>query len=445
MNTGELLPLLQALTAASEDTKIAATDEQFEPAFFAKPPPTIRYSPILLSDPDAKPQEITVTEFAAQHGFTWTDSQLISRKLRDKTVLDRKFSKFALSEIEQRCHHPFTAYTVVKINNQVGHGVFYTPNDKQVLPCGTLLALYTGHIKSGFQAERSHRIGIHCDEQQQTVVNHDLSLATSDAANAGNFTRFIQDMPSAHELVCVGQPELRNRIATANVLVLPAVYYGYPVALYITSRDILPGEQFGVDYEWSHEFWVKQGIKRAIFDHFGVVMGHFENSGSISFDPEYKLTKELTVPEINLAQLRRALLPLITNLHKNSFDHKAKFLANISFILEVYINRFNDKTGIVKDYLCALQNTVKNCSDKSMDEVYKAILAVDKPYTTIKEVTELKPFRRELIFHMTAYKEGSQSKITLSSTTQQSRSINPIADPKRVNNVSSSSINRRQP
>lgn len=372
--------------------------KKLEPAFFARSPGKIKHAkqiPVI----DKKYEETPTQEYAKSLGIEWTDAIVLDSSLRNKLWEDSTHPKKALSLIEDRCQNPLDNLVICDINPEIGKGVFVAADAKPI-PAGTIIGIYAGELTNKFfrQGENEYTMSLGCKEH--AVSSLQMQGIYSDAKKTRNITAFIQDAPDEMHLQSItvnsNKSLAKEMIATANLLVFPAIYKGCPISFLATVREISPGEQLLFPYE-DDGFWTNKN--RCVFDKNGHVIGKFSSATAIQLDNKSITTKDMLAPrwETNIV---KSICKKLLKLNENTFDSRQRFISDVLSTLEVHANRHSKETaewkyietlrqGFIKSNQVSTQfnNLHHGLSDKSNQDLLKS----------------LGTLRGELIFHMKHY------------------------------------------
>jgi hypothetical protein len=432
-------------TPTSASTKQAFPGQRkFEPCFYAKSPETIRYAESVA---DLKNNKIIVMprdEFAAKHGFQWTDSMLVEPEIRDLLWTDTRFPKKAWTLLEERLHNPLDCFVIVKINDDIGYTVFFVPQDGKPLPGGTLIGIYAASVidvttifLSGGKAD-DFSIGLNDDDHQNSIITDTFNNILGSAKNFGNIARFMLDAPSEETLKEVpGDPDIKSNIITQNVVIHPFIYNGVPVVLMFLMRETMPYEQLVWPYEGEKEdlldcnsFWKIQGVNRCLFNKEGKVMGHLREN-ILKFDPSYQASPALAAPRLTLEdRMKFQLISKSLTTDINNFNFKKRFYENVKLALDIFANRFPETTEegkIIREVQSAFNNNLQSM-DKAFTALRTVFLSRDKDGSYEKVKYKLDPLRKEISFHMNRYIESNKSQPKVAEPFQQTR----VASEKRT-------------
>ncbi len=396
--------------------------KRLEAVFYAKSPEYVNFSEDSSRLKEVK--KIPIEEFSKQQGFQWTDSMLVSPEIRDKLWEDKEYPKKVFTPIEERLHNPLNNF-VIAINNELGKGVFVSLDSKPI-PIGTIIGIHAGEIGSSDVVHYSdYAMDLATDEQKDSVISKLVPHAQSWAEQYGNFTRYIQDLPSEEELTKLNAPKLvKNNIAVENIMLCPTIYCGCPITLMITTRDIQPGEQLGYSYGdmmWSDAIGHivnDKGVvgeiiekysnipakQRCIFNKKGEVIGHIikkDEEQSVELKDSYKPTKEMNAPRVQINRLRAVMEPLLVNPKEDGFDYKKSFITNVIFALKIFATRYSDESDEAKFIKQLLDSFIKVSADPN--HAYHCLRNAWKDPKNDAVCKKLDVLRKECSFNMCRY------------------------------------------
>lgn len=110
------------------------------------------------------------------------------------------------------------------LKKQEGRGLFATKN----IPAGTCIGIYTGVV---FDSQKEFELYFEENSDANNAYTMDVGTKVVDAADQGNFTRYINFSDSQFNTIFVEGTHNRSKVAKV-----------------ITTKDIFEGEQFLIDY-----------------------------------------------------------------------------------------------------------------------------------------------------------------------------------------------------
>ena len=347
---------------------ISIHESNLIPAFYTAPRKTVCYAESLEAFHKNEYKDIPTEKFGEEHGFTWTEDFLISEACyRETWEASNNKDMRAHPLVEERLHQPLSNLVIVKINDEVNHGIFFANDAKECIPAGTVLGIYAGEVSAESQRFRYYVWELSSQQNASATINQKFKKPVVDAGDYGNITRFMQDLPNAEHPI----KDDTLDIARANVTCTPMIYYGMPIICLLAARDIKPGEQLG--YEYGYDYWRTSGIQRCVFNKAGAVVDRLKNSEASPSSKATTALKEST---------------------SNRVDHVQRFILNIHCAIkrlktlmprEKWVANFDEKF-----------NAMKN---KDAGEVCNLIKYefVEKSYGTQLA------FQKELLYHLEQY------------------------------------------
>jgi hypothetical protein len=337
--------------------------EALEPAFYAKNPEFITYAGSLEDFHARQYRQILLTEFEAVFKMKYNETVMIEQALRDQFW--QRFKSPAKgtnlldghAAITARFHNPLAGLVLVKINDQVGHALFWS-HDAQPLEAGAILGIYGGEYTCGVRqtdemyrnekttlaksAERTaYVMSIGDEEHMDSSVHSYFADSRVDAYRVGNLMRFITDLPSQNEMERIAvKGEKKECVAVENLARYPVVYQGYPVFLVFSIRRIHPGEMLGMPYTLGNNGTYWTAAVRQVFDRYGHVIGCFTTGHEIQLNIPDDL-KVLPVPRTTESEkeyIDKMLFAVISK-PQPGYESERVFQSDILFTLRLHHKR----------------------------------------------------------------------------------------------------------
>ncbi len=394
----------------SKSSDLVKASKKLEPAFYAKARSEIKYAE--QPGPKAKYEKIPIKKFAAARKLEWTETMQVSPELRDKIWKDKKYSKKAATQIEERLHNPLDLM-IVKVNDTIGEGLAVPP-DSKAIPLGTIVAIHAAEIEdTSGPATNQYTLGLVEKEHQQSVVADSLKRPRSNATFRRGVSSYITDAASRIELMDSRlDPTALSNVLEENVIRVPCIYKGCSTSVYITLRDIQPGELITCAYGGT--FWGAGG--RCILNKDYEIIGHFDEDDQMVLDASYKPSAAMAAPRADFSKARPIIKPFLQGPPVDGFDYQQRFIADVSLALEVFAGRCA-KDSSEEKFIDRLKNEFlkEATADKpNLARAYNALHKglTDKAYDSVNTV--FAPLRAELIFHMENYQKGKKLATELS-------------------------------
>jgi hypothetical protein len=282
--------LLFAYILIAEKRKRNGKTELLKPAFYAKTPNKIKYATKPISKENNESIDITPDVLARLCELKqWTETLLIPsnyRKMKTPLTTPQEIE----AKIEERLNNPLDTLIVCEIDARVGKGIFLSP-EADPIPYDTLIGIYAGEFRTSKQYKDCKDFTYCMSLLSLTDEKEVTNAPYIDATYYGNLTRLFQDLPSQEEIDAVENlsTEMYNQIALENIKVLPALYHGFPVMYFVTTREINPSEQIGFSYRG--EYWKDIIDRRRIFNKSGRLLGRFSSENKLEFEIDIESNK----------------------------------------------------------------------------------------------------------------------------------------------------------
>lgn len=197
---------------------------------------------------------VSVDEFSEDIGITWTDGLVMTHTSELIKGVDLyKLSDKELGEIVDMLN--LQEFALIS-NKSCGYGVI----TKRNIPKESYIMLYSGEYSVHMRDVKDERL-IYAFAYELELDKH----IVIDAQNFGNYARFVNHLPSKHNLKrCYDIDDYTaNSVATANLRQEVFLYQGYPLILFKAIKNIEEGEQLGFDY--GNFYWKNTDIDPLLF------------------------------------------------------------------------------------------------------------------------------------------------------------------------------------